>query len=403
MEAFCIDKSIIGTEKHLIVDQGFSWTELVPSNVWHLSGEVKPLDDRCLDSLLKLSRHVVDIDPPKRFVNAMSSILSGSIHYPPPWQKVMPNTEHKTFVKRLVTDVDGIIYKCGLEYFEKAWVPGNRVMNSLRPAHVDLRAWQAIVDADQGNIPAVLSFAPGADGLASPVVYDRFGTRTGRLTVESGPQILTIKKEHRSILRSRYGDDGSIVMLDCRAMEARVVLYEAGKRCELLDMYSQLGEELNIERDTVKAIVISELYGSSRKALKERLGLDDDRLNHAIAMVKQHFNVNELRTKLKIEFTKTGAITNKYGRSVIINDPLDHIIFNSYVQSTGADVVMFVFNSVIEQFSDIVVPLFLIHDAIVLDVRNEHLSKLQSLLIKVPGFVQKFPLKLDVVSCTHPH
>ena len=74
MERFCIDRGLIGTERHLVVDGDLaSWMTAVPSDAWHLDGRLKGDSDRCLDTVLKLSGATVDLQPPARFVKAISA------------------------------------------------------------------------------------------------------------------------------------------------------------------------------------------------------------------------------------------------------------------------------------------------------------------------------------------
>ena len=61
---------------------------------------------------------------------------------------------------------------------------------------------------------------------------------TGRMTITSGPNILTLKRGHRKILRSRY-PGGKIVEIDIRAAEPRVVLALVGKKVEG-DVYTEI-------------------------------------------------------------------------------------------------------------------------------------------------------------------
>ena len=59
---------------------------------------------------------------------------------------------------------------------------------------------------------------------------------------------------------------------------------------------------------------------------------------------------------------KNGWITNMYGRRVQIDEPLDHILVNSYSQSTGADVAMLGFQDILQRFKKLpgVVPLYVL-------------------------------------------
>jgi hypothetical protein len=265
-----------------------------------------------------------------------------------------------------------------------------------------MASWAAFVETGLGNVPAVKSFKPGDDGFAKNVIYDRFKTLTGRLTVDSGPQILTLKREHRSMLRSIYGNDGSIFALDFAALEARILLYEYGRKCEDVDLYGMMARELGYDRKAVKAAVISELYGSSKRALGERLGIEGQELDEFVKKVKSYFNTSELLARIKPQFITSGKVINRHGRQVVVDEPLDNILIAYYGQSTGVDITMLGFNYVVKTLAKVaprVRPVFLLHDSILLDVHNDDLAAVKLIdSVRVQGYVQRFPLRLEHVA-----
>ena len=397
MVRLCLDAALLGTDRHFVVDDtACSWSDDVPPETWHLNGSVKFDTTWCLDTALKLSGSKLDLQPPTRFVKAMSSLgINASV----PWSKVMPALEHRSFTKRLVEDARMAMVKGSLDYYRGTWVLGNGLFKVLQPVKVDKLSWQRLMLALAGNVPALKSFEPDTDGFARPVTYDRFKTLTGRLTVTSGPQILTLKREHRNIMRSVHGDDGLIVALDFAALEARVLLYEHGRNCEELDLYGMIAKELGADMKAIKGAVISELYGSSKKALGIALGMQGKDLNDFVKKIRLYFNTRELLKRVKKQYVETGKVVNRYGRQVPIDEPLDHVMLNYYSQSTGVDVTMMGFTQVIERLAAEVPrvrPLFLLHDAILLDVHYDDLPLVKAIdHVRVKGYVQKFYLKCE--------
>lgn len=404
VDAFCIDAHLLGTERHLVsASSGFSWSVTVPNDTWHLSGNVKPESDWCLDTVLRLGSVKIDTSPPARFTTAMSTFQSGSnIGQQIPWQKVMPVRAHRDFVKGLLEQVVVAMDKLPLGYYRSSWVPGNGVIRSLRTAKVNSALFQQLVDAKVGNVTAVKSFAPDHNGFAAPVTYDRFGALTGRLTVTQGPMILTLKREYRTLLKPN--DDGCIVSLDFAALEVRVMLYEAGRSCQDPDLYAMIGRDIGHDRKAVKGAVISELYGSSKYMLGKTLGINGRELDAFVNKIKAYFNTPELLKRIKAQFYETGHVINRYGRPVLIDDPLDHVFMNYYAQSTGVDVSLLGFSQIVERLEKSapgVRPLFLLHDALILDVPTKHLETVMSIKsVTVPGYVQAFPLKAERLACT---
>lgn len=396
---FCLDAALLGTDKHLLVDgESASWSPVVPPKVFHCTGHVKSTSEQCLDTVAKLAGLELPFAPPPRFVQAMSA-LSGSITGDVPWQQVMPAAAHQDFIRCLVNATRVVMQSALVDYFEGIWVPGSVVVASLARASIDVTKWQELVAVGLGNVPALKSFQPDADGFARAVIYDRFATLTGRLTVTAGPQILTLKREHRCILRSRHGDAGTIVALDFAALEARVLLYEFGRSCDEPDLYGALARELGHDRKAIKGAVICELYGSSKYALGKHLGIEGKELNHFVKRVKAYFRTSELLARIKAQFVATGFITNRYGRPIKVDEPLDHVLVNHYAQSTGVDVTMLGFHQVIQRLPPRTKPIFLLHDSILLDVHNDDLAEVQKIdNVRVKGYVQKFPLRMEKIA-----
>lgn len=394
----------MGTKDHLVVNDGtFWWATRVPDETWHLDGTVKNDSDWCLDTLMRLAGKAPELLPPVPFVKEMS-LFSGSLETTPiPWQKVMPAKAHQSFVKRLVEEVGVAMDGAPTDYYRTVWVPGNHIFEALKPAHVDGARWRELVTLGEGNVPAIRSFQPDGDGFTQSVDYDRFKTLTGRLTVHSGPQILTLKREHRNVMTSMYGKDGAVYAMDFSNLEARILLYEFNKRTpEGADFYGIIAEELGYDRKAVKGAVIARMYGMNDWALGKQLGIDGKELHVFLRKFDAHFSTGELLKRVKAQFVATGKVINRYGRPVTIDEPQDNIFVSYYCQSTGVDVTMLGFKQVITQLAKKaprIRPIFLLHDSILFDLLKEDLQYLQMIKhIKVDGYVQKFPFKLEKIS-----
>lgn len=397
MDSFCISSTILGSEKHVVVsDDGFLATQKPPRDVWLLNGEIDPLKPLCLDTLLKLKNVDVSINPPKKWITSMSLLTSGSNL---PWSQLMPSAEYKSFVKNLVKSIIDTIDELPKEYYRDTWCPGGQLLCGLKAAKVDPVAYRELSQEIEHDSGAFETFRPGQGGFLSPVVYDRFATRTGRLTVASGPNILTLKKKYRKMLKSTF-QKGKICSLDFGALEARIILAENGKSSSAMDLYGFLSQELfggAIDRESVKIAVISELYGASKTTIASRLNIGSYKLNEFIKTVRSYFGTSELKRRLKKEFIETGKIRNKHGRILELDDPQDHLFVNTYAQSTGVDVSLLGFKAVLDKLGlDGIRPLFVLHDALILDVREDRLQDVESINSTiVPGYNSEFPLKFE--------
>lgn len=397
--SFGIDKRLLGTKKHFINRQGsYFWSKDVPDYAWHLSGDEKQDSNLCLDTLLKLNSLSVNINPPEKFLNVFSKFnLSGSAI---PWQQALPRDVYRTFSKDIIRQSNVAMKQSSKDYYKSIWIPGNFVLNSLVRAKANVDEYNQIINDDNTLSKAVVeSFKPQAAGYLAPIVYNRFGTRTGRLTVQSGPMILTVKKEYRyRLIKSRY-PNGKIVEIDCSNLEPRVILHESGKVCEELDLYSKINDERfggQGNRNMIKGAVIAELYGMSKKTLQKNLNVPMSVINEFTKIMGEYFQTKDILKRVKNEFIQKGFITNKFGRQVLIDAPLDRIFTNSWAQSSAVDIAMLGFEQMIKRFEDRKIkPIFLVVDALLLDVDEKELGFVQSLKhVNVCG--NNYPVKITV-------
>ena len=377
--------------------EGFRVIEKIPADEWVLS--VSPTDGLDLCCLFRLGASPIDPAPPAKWKAAMSAVgVQGQV----PWASVMPQSQYRSFIKNLIKSVISKFDELPKEYYKNTWIQCGSVLQSLRPAKIDTLLHKELIESEGISNGALETFKPGPGGYSQPVVYDRFGTRTGRLTVESGPNILTLKKEHRKILKSYYAN-GRIVSIDFSALEARIILLEAGRMPASDDIYRQISTELfkgAVQRSVVKVAVLSELYGVSRASLAHRLQMNDADLDRFIATIKGYFKTDALKLRLKDELEKCGMIRNKFGRPLFIDAKnSDYLLVNTYTQSTGVDVSLLGFSNVMERLgTDGVRPLFVLHDALILDVREDRMKDVESVSsVSVPTYDHEFPLKLEIM------
>ena len=319
-----------------------------------------------------------------------------------PWSQVMAPSQYKMHIKNILKKVIGSFDLLPNEYFKETWIPCGEVFEALRPAKMDSSLFRSLIDECGTGNGALESFRPGAGGYAAPVVYDRFGTRTGRLTVESGPNILTLKREHRSMIRSHY-PGGSVVSLDFSSLEARIILHEAGVHAPTADVYGHIAKEIfggSVARDAVKVAVLAELYGASKGLISRRLDMAGEQLDKFIDKIRSYFRTPDLRRRIASDLSSTGFIHNKYGRPLTVEDSSSkHLFVNTYAQSTGVDVSLLGFKEIINRLgTDGIRPLFVLHDALILDVSSERLKDVESLdSVTVPTYDCSFPLKLETL------
>ena len=393
---YCIDKSFIGAKDYFCKSkEGFFWSRPRPKQIWTLTGRLKE-EGMCLDTLLALA-HVNLPKIPDNYAAVMAQLVTGS-NVQIPWQHVLPRTVYENYFKNTVKVIEDVFSELPFDYYDTAWSAGSQLLAALKPAKIDVDAWHRLLEEAAVNAPVLASFKPDPRGFADVPTYNRFGTRTGRLTVSEGPNILTLKREHRSILRSSY-KDGYICSLDFRALEPRIVLAEAGRSSDAEDIYGELSDKIfgsRDNRDAVKVAVISELYGAAKESLRARLGISQAKIDAFVKGINDFFGLDALRERLTTQ-AASGRIINRFGRQLQVDPEAKNLFINTYVQSTGVDVAMLGFNSILQQLgTDGVRPLFVLHDALILDVRSDRLEDAAKMTsVTIPGYNVSLPLKFE--------
>ena len=403
----CICKNVIGTKRHLIHDfdeKTYAWSMTVPDDCWSIGDSTRVLD---LGDLGQSLSEDLSILPSEKHVRQFRELLGddvGSWQNKISWQQSLTPDEFKKFVAGLLQKAQEILGNPHAISYSKVLKNDRRAFLGLSRAKVDLDCWRLCRGtADAGQVEAVDSFRPDAQGFAPKIVYGRSET-TGRMTVISGPRILHLKKEFRKLIKSRW-QGGRIAQLDYVSMEPRILMDLVGRKPEedVYEYTSRVVLDRVLNRDESKAVVMGVLYGIGTSRLQSILG---NKVNAAevMAEVRSHFGVRILENKLKKELKEKGYITNHYGRILKPQRTDAAGLVSWHVQSTGVDLGMQGFGQLMNRIAEEemnVTPLFFIHDALLLDVHPDvtdyDLQTLAKVASRPPGFEQEFPLKVTNV------
>ena len=388
MDQFYVCSDILGTDNlGLFVSQdGFTFLGRRPKDCW-IVGKRAP-NEFSLDDALQLENNQVRLSPPEKFSKTIIGIPKG---HRAKWPEMLPKREFKSFINDLIKNIQESFHKNDFRYYLNTWSKITPIFSSFkRMAKVDSAIFQAEVDAS--------SFKP-VNGFCESINYNRFGTRTGRLTITSGPQILTLKRDLRKFLRSRWGDNGVLLSFDFSALEVRLLTSDNTGSVSQEDPYLDLSFALNgeLNRERAKLALISTVYGATVQGLMKSLLVSQKDAQKIHDVITQRYGVDLLVKKLRSEFTMNGYIRNRYFRKVEVPDPGDGQLLNSYLQSSGVDVALLGFLEIINRLNpDWAIPVAVLHDALILDVSKEFASKIGSTLkVSVPGYDGKFPLKIS--------
>ena len=192
-----------------------------------------------------------------------------------------------------------------------------------------------------------------------PVIYDIFGSVTGRLTTRKGSvPILTLKKEQRANIRPK---NDAIVEFDLNAAEIRTLLGLQGTPQPEGDIHNWIGQEVyngTVNREQVKQNVFSWLYNYS--APKNRL---DEIFSRTIFR--------------DFYFFENQALKTPFGRSLKTDERKAQ---NYLLQSTTSDQVIenaYKIQKMLHNKKSEIA--FLLHDSIILDMSKEDVIMLKDI------------------------
>jgi len=283
-------------------------------------------------------------------------------------------------------------------YYSEEFITGRSVLFDLEDYTTDTFALKRhLRNTDVRNLKLLNEFR-----RQEKIKYTQTASITGRLSVESGPNILHLKREHRDVLTSKHGTDGAVIQLDFKSLEPRILALV--KQDDVpVDLYTDISKMCNnsIDRELAKKATLAIIYGMSRNNLRNLLRVEntDKIFDH----ISEYFGIRHLHDALSNSIVGEDKIQNLYGRNIYVDRENDHLFVNYFTQSTGVDVSLLGFRQIIDNIKKeelTISPLFVLHDALILDVHKNSIKQLKNITkdgIIIPGFKQnRFPLDLSL-------
>ena len=298
------------------------------------------------------------------------------------WHLTLPTKVYKQEVVGFINNVIDFLSSVDLSYYYDIYNPTESLFGTIQRAKINSKKIFAYLadQSDKQDKSHLKTMLPYGD-YAEVAQYTRLDTRTGRLTHPAGPRILNLQKKYRDVVESRFEEDGDIWYFDYSSLEPRVLLSMHGKKDIPQDIYTNVISELNITapRAAIKTTILSRLYGAGENSIVYQLKDLVEYPESIIEIVDDYFQINELKAKLNDEYIASGhkRIFNYYGKPIHCPDVDPYKLINYFIQSTAVDVAMLGFNELIRRIAlanllDWIVPVFVIHDAIVLDIHKDY-------------------------------
>jgi hypothetical protein len=296
-----------------------------------------------------------------------------------------------------VDKIDNLIIKKDEKSYRHIFNKNNELFKKIQDIRIDklLLSMYKKIEKHDGNISLLNSFRDG-----DYIEYTRSEIVTGRLSVKSGPKLMNLPRKYRNILKSRF-ENGEILMVDYKSLEPRVARYIAGEKASE-DIYQEICDNMDflVDRSVMKKAVISVLYGISEDNMN--IGeLSLDKVREIRMKVLEYFNINYI-LKLAMQQSASGYYMTYFGRPIHWNKEEVQLnqVLNGYIQGTAVDVALSGFLELVNNFDDKMIPIGLIHDAMLVDVAAESKNSFVKLVKNNYNYnnLGYFPLNIETIS-----
>lgn len=209
------------------------------------------------------------------------------------------------------------------------------------------------------------------DNLMAPS-YNRLRTKTGRLVVSGGPNVLTMNAEFRKGIVDGYNIDFISMepnfLLAIQDIEPKDNLYET----IIKDVFNG-----KLSRVKAKIAVMSALYGSNRNDKNSKL-------------ISEYFNIDSVIKGLELQIDGD-SIKNVYGRKIELQGARGRHMLSLWLQSSASEAALLGFGKLERDYD--INPHWIIHDGMMFTFNGDiTLPKEIDVGIKYP-----LPLKVEKI------
>tara|TARA_B100000035_G_scaffold5193_1_gene4617 strand:- start:5666 stop:6847 length:1182 start_codon:yes stop_codon:yes gene_type:complete len=391
---YCLSKEITGIEKDLVFDKD---KNLI--NREKLETDIFIGKDDNFNSITYFSKNAgtnLELEIPIKYKNMWSFIRKN-----PDWSSVLGFEKFVSMSLKLIKQTESFLNNENNKYYYNDIINHYNLFKEVKSAKVNKNNLLKYINSvEKYRAKQILETIEKETMTFKPIKYSLFNTTTGRMTISSGLNLLTLKKENRNIIGSSY-DEGKILEIDIKNLEPRILMGMFNKEVPE-DIYSWIANEvlhdISVDRNFIKELTFKILYGASMNTIKKDLSWMHD-IEDIVNRIKSNMGYQELALKIKSEMQE-GYFRNYYGRK-LKNSSAN---INHYLQSTGVDVSMYCFskiNNILKQAGMRFKIIGFIHDAMIIDTDKTSsetiIKNLNEKNISVQGFNNKFPIIITEV------
>ena len=346
---FSICSKIIGSKDNLNfgLDKTISWGPCVDSQV------LISCDNNVIRDFFNVYDFKISSVFDRKYEKSMEDFDISEV----PWRYVVPREEWFSSIKGYVGSISKLLESSNSTGYYNFFMESNEIITSLTKA-----CDKKIVNLK--NQPEVLkTFIKKHQ--SEEITYSRSSTKTGRLNIVKGPNILTLKKEWRTLLHPKTKKN--LISIDLVSCEPRTLMLTQGLKPSK-DVYLSIVKELGLsktDRSKVKIYTLASMYSKDHNTSGNKLKKE----------ITKYFNLKSFKSNL-IDSMDDGIIYNKFGRPIVVKEKEINNVINYYIQSTSADASLMCFSKILKNYD--IIPCYIIHDELICEASDEVVKDLRS-------------------------
>jgi len=384
-----ISRLFLGSRRHILVDDGvMSWCDEIPPKI--LGYPFQGSHPMALTRFLTIGNREIPALLPTNIEKSLT--VSGIPLEQAGASFLLRPGELQKNIDVFIRDVENCLEP--LRSYQETYVRGMSVLDQCRPALYSSSALSTLSDGKKIVIDS--------SGFAKRSIYNLSGGKTGRMTIQTGPPILTCSRAIKECIRSRFVG-GKIVEIDFSALEPRTALAMIGSPlAEVPDIYTHVASLFSpvLSREIAKQVTISFLYGAAKSTIKHLVG-EQISLDTNLNKLKDVFGFATVVSTAVQEIKSHGFFKNHSGRPIYPQSNKHGLLFNNVCQSSAVDVALSGFSNLLADMTTSnmrSVPLYFIHDAMILDVPPDELAVVGEKSLTLPTyFGLNFPTKVKIL------
>ena len=307
---YCLSKEITGIDKDLVFDKDKKLINREKTSTDIFIG--KSDNTNSISYFSKKAGCDLELEIPIKYRN-----MWGFIKKNPDWSYVLGIEKFVSMSIKLIKKTESFLNNENNRYYYDNSVNHYKLFNEIKPGKVNKqKLLEYINSVEKYRAKQILETIDKEKMQFKVIDYSLFNTVTGRMTISSGLNLLTLKKENRNIIKSSY-DEGKILEIDIKNLEPRILMGMFNKDVPD-DIYSWIANEvlhdISIDRNFVKELTFKILYGASMNTIKKDLDWLYD-IEEIVNRIKSNMGYQELALKIKSEMQE-GYFRNYYGRKL---------------------------------------------------------------------------------------